>query len=110
LDLSGFNPKAPPPKTAAFWEIVDASRAPEDGELADVLDKLNSPRDRHGSTTHQSGTVLHRLEDCGYVAVRNNGAKSGLWVVDGKRQVTTPRPICRSGNGTASPRQGPAMQ
>jgi hypothetical protein len=43
LDLSGFNSKAPPPKTAAFWEIVDASRAPEDGELADVLDKLNSP-------------------------------------------------------------------
>jgi hypothetical protein len=28
-----------------------------------------------------------RLEDCGYVAIRNNGAKSGLWVVDGKRQV-----------------------
>ena len=25
LDLSGFNPKAPPPKTPAFWDIVDAN-------------------------------------------------------------------------------------
>jgi hypothetical protein len=43
LDLTGFNPKAPPPKTAAFWEIVDANRAPEDSELADLLDKLDNP-------------------------------------------------------------------
>jgi hypothetical protein len=39
-DLAGFDPKAPPPKTKAFWDIVDASRAPEDAELADVIDKL----------------------------------------------------------------------
>jgi hypothetical protein len=40
LDLSGFDAKAPPAKTATFWEIVDASRAPEDAELADVLDEI----------------------------------------------------------------------
>jgi hypothetical protein len=40
LDLSDFDPKAPPPKTQAFWDIVDANRAPEDAELADVIDKL----------------------------------------------------------------------
>ena len=38
-----FDPKAPPPKTPAFWDIVDANRAPEDAELADVLDKLGNP-------------------------------------------------------------------
>src|SRR2546429_8173481 len=27
LNLSNFNPKSPPPKTNAFWEIVNASRA-----------------------------------------------------------------------------------
>jgi hypothetical protein len=43
LDLAGFNPKAPPPHTSAFWEIVDAGRAPEDSELADVLDSLGNP-------------------------------------------------------------------
>src|SRR5215467_8123129 len=30
LDLSKFDAKAPPPKTDAFWAIVDAHRAPED--------------------------------------------------------------------------------
>ena len=42
-DLSGFDPKAPPSKTAAFWAIVDANRAPEEAELADALDKLGNP-------------------------------------------------------------------
>jgi hypothetical protein len=40
LDLDGFDPKAPPPKTEAFWQIVNANRAPEDAELADVIDAL----------------------------------------------------------------------
>ena len=31
--------------------------------------------------------IPHRLESCGYVAVRNDGAKDGLWKVDGRRQV-----------------------
>jgi Family of unknown function (DUF5906) len=102
LDLSGFNPKAPPPKTAAFWEIVDASRAPEDAELADVLDALKSPpavtlqqiirnaREPFNewlADRRNSRLIPHRLEECGYVAVRNEAATDGLWKVDGKRQV-----------------------
>jgi hypothetical protein len=43
LDLSAFNAKAPPPKTAAFWEIVDANRALEDAEIADTIDLLGNP-------------------------------------------------------------------
>jgi hypothetical protein len=42
-DLSAFNPKAPPKKTEAFWAIVNSNRAPEEGELADVLDRLGNP-------------------------------------------------------------------
>jgi len=34
-----------------------------------------------------SRRIPHRLEDCGYVAVRNNHAKDGLWKVAGKRQA-----------------------
>jgi hypothetical protein len=102
LDLSDFNPKAPPPKTPAFWEIVDASRTPEDAELADTLDRLGQPdtvtlqqiiqrapqafgewlADRRNARR-----IPHRLETCGYIAVRNDGAKDGLWKVDGKRQA-----------------------
>jgi hypothetical protein len=101
-DLADFDSKAPPPKTQAFWEIVDASRAPEDAELLDVIDIMGWPaaltlaqiagratgtfaewlRDRKNFRR-----IPHRLEDCGYVAVRNDGPKDGLWKIDGKRQV-----------------------
>ena len=43
LDLSGFDPKAPPPKTAAFWDIVNSGVAPETSEMADTLDRLGQP-------------------------------------------------------------------
>jgi hypothetical protein len=101
-DLSRFDPKAPPPKTLAYWEIVDASRAPEDAELADVIDCLGEPtvvtisqlvsrasesfagwlQDRKNSRR-----IPHRLEACGYVAIRNDSAKDGLWKIHGKRQA-----------------------
>jgi hypothetical protein len=42
-DMSDFNPKAPPPTTQAFWDIVEANKAPEEGELADIFDKLGNP-------------------------------------------------------------------
>ena len=102
LDLSGFDPKAPPPKTPAFWEIVDASRAPEDAELADAIEALGSPDaltlDQIASRANGSFAewlrdrknarrTPHRLEACGYVYVRNDGAKDGLFKVAGRRQV-----------------------
>jgi hypothetical protein len=31
--------------------------------------------------------IPHRLEKCGYVPVRNDTAKDGLWVINGNRQV-----------------------
>jgi Family of unknown function (DUF5906) len=43
IDITGFDPKAPPKKTAAFWAIADANRAPEDAALADTLDKMGNP-------------------------------------------------------------------
>src|SRR5262249_17126319 len=101
-DLSDFDPKAPPPKTTAFWEIVDASRPPEDAELADVLDGLGNP-DATTLIGVQNATcgdfhdwlkdlrnrrqIPYRFEQCGYVRVRNEAATDGLWVINEKRQV-----------------------
>jgi hypothetical protein len=102
LDINEFDAKAPPPKTPAFWEIVDASRAPEDAELADAVDALGFPNalTLDQVATHAAGDfaiwlrdrknarrIPHRLEACGYVAVRNDGAKDGAWKVCGRRQV-----------------------
>lgn len=102
LSLEGFDPKAPPPKTAAFMDIVDANRAPEDAELANVIENLKKPK---AITTgklvafadddfrewlkdrRNRRAIPHRLESAGYVTVRNGIAKDGLWSVDGKRQV-----------------------
>lgn len=101
-DISKFDAKAPPIKTAAFWAIVDANQAPEDAELADVLDRMGNPeattmiritaeamgeietwlKDRKNRRA-----VPHRLEKCGYVPIRNDAAKDGLWKINGTRQV-----------------------
>jgi hypothetical protein len=106
LDLSAFDAKAPPPKTSAFYEIADANRAPEDAELADVLEALgNRPAVTLTDLVDYAGTdfkawlqdrknrrqMPHRLETAGYVPVRNQNAADGLWVLYEKRQVVYAR-------------------
>ncbi|WP_126172857.1 bifunctional DNA primase/polymerase [Altericroceibacterium xinjiangense] len=100
LPIDSFDAKAPPPKTPAFWDIVSSNQAPEDAELADALDTLGSPdavtvpsiaAAAHPEFTawladrRNSRRIPHRLEECGYVAVRNRHAKDGLFKVGGKR-------------------------
>jgi Family of unknown function (DUF5906) len=103
LDLTDFDSKAPPAKTAAFWDIVAANNAPEDAELADVLDTLGNPdavtleqlieqavgRDAADWLLDRKNrrAIPHRMERCGYVPVRNPDADDGLWKVVGKRQT-----------------------
>jgi hypothetical protein len=44
-DISKFDSKSPPVKTPAFWSIVDANKAPEESELADIIDDMGkTPR------------------------------------------------------------------
>jgi hypothetical protein len=64
LDISTFDPKAPPPKTPAFWDIVDANRVPEDAELADVLDEMENP-DGPDATTLIKITGGREQGNCG---------------------------------------------
>jgi hypothetical protein len=65
FDLSKFDAKAPPPKTPAFWDIVDANRAPEDAELADALDAMSRP----------SATTVDRIATFA-------DAELGIWIRD----------------------------
>jgi hypothetical protein len=102
LGLKTFDAKAPPPKTSAFWDIVDANRASEDAELADVLDSLGNPAATTLARVQNASTgdfevwirdrkhrrqIPYRFEQCGYVPVRHETAKDGLWVINKKRQV-----------------------
>ena len=103
LDISDFDPKAPPPKTEAFWAIVDANCPPEESELRDVLDKLENPdavtiAEVAAACEHHDfakwleerknrRTIPYRFEQCKYVPVRNAAAKEGLWIINGVRQA-----------------------
>jgi hypothetical protein len=101
FDLSSFDPKVPPPKTAAFWEIVGANQAPENSELADAIDALGNPDAltpkqlvavATGSfaewlSERKSRRALpHRLERCGYVSVKNPNAADTDWRINKTRQ------------------------
>jgi hypothetical protein len=111
-DISKFDPAAPPPKGPAFWAMVDASAAPEDGEFADLLDCITHDLVDMGDGRWPDAVTLsqvrryaddamktwiddrrnrrsipHRFEKCGYVPVRNETRKEGNWIVLNKRQV-----------------------
>ncbi|MEJ6845202.1 DUF5906 domain-containing protein [Sinorhizobium fredii] len=107
VDISAFDAKAPPPKTEAFWDIVNANRAPENSEIADVLDGMGNPdaltidmlanasegdftdwlRDRKNRRK-----IPHRMEEAGYAPIRNpDAASDGLWKIRGKRQAVYAR-------------------
>ena len=108
VDLSGFNPKAPPPKTEAFYAIVQANANPDDLTLAGLMlreDGSKLPAVTFNmvvqaaveaeendlavalSDTKNRRRVPHMMEKAGYVPVRNEYAADGLWKIDGRRQV-----------------------
>ena len=99
-DLSDFDPKAPPPRTPAFWEIVNATRPAGDAELRTVLEALAAPaitiamlaaaglvgaKDRA-----TCNAIPARLKAVGYAPVRSQ-AKDGLWLIGGRRQAAYAR-------------------
>ena len=102
-DLSGFNPKAPPPKTQAFWEIVTAGAPDENSELRDIIEQIGNPTvltikrladAADGGLAEWLGdrrsrrAVRHRLEAVGYVLVPNpDDHHDGHWKIDGRRQA-----------------------
>jgi hypothetical protein len=86
---------------------VNASRAPEDAELADVLERLAWPKAVTLAQLQNAATdaafsewlkdrknrrvIPHRLEEAGYVPVYNRDAESGLWNINNKRQAVYAR-------------------
>ena len=105
-DLAEFNPKAPPTKTPAFWEMVAAHRAPESNELASVVDLLGHPHavtrdmlidqayraemfsfEHWLADRHSLKKLPHRLEELGYTVVMNPDNKDGQWKIGGRNRM-----------------------
>src|SRR5262249_61965294 len=92
------------PKTRAFWGMVEANVAPEESELADIIDDLGKPKvltiarlcQAHSITDELRAwlndrknrrLIPGRLEKVGYHPVRNPDADDGLWKIAYKRQA-----------------------
>jgi Family of unknown function (DUF5906) len=101
-DLSAFNAKAPPPKTAGWHMVVDAGLAPESSDLADVIEAMGKPaaltltmiRARTPSDSQLRLSfedpklrkmIPKRLNECGYIVVGNPDAREsgGRWRMHG---------------------------
>ncbi len=86
--------------------MVNSSRAPEDAELADIMDALNRPeavtlkdiKDKARAIGYHDFAgwlderknrrkIPHRMEAAEYEAVSNTSCQDGLWIVNGTRQV-----------------------
>jgi hypothetical protein len=115
LAQSGFDAKATPPRTTAFWETAQIDRGtPEETELADAIDRLRKNAQGMPDPTGRlpdalviaelaalapgadwltdrkmSRAVPHRLRRCGYVRTPNPDTqrKDGTWIIDGKRTM-----------------------
>jgi Family of unknown function (DUF5906) len=106
VDLSRFDPKAPPPHTQAFWEMANAMRSEDESEMADVIESLGRPWAliipdiiaRAHSLGQRYDTFVSfledrknarivslRLEQCGYRRFANPDEKTGRWRVNGQR-------------------------
>jgi len=99
-DLKNFDPKAEPPKTKAFWDMVQADRGAGFGELIDAIEALGNPS---ALTLNELMAVApgleglrdpskrratsHQLMECQYLNTRNPNADDGLWKIAKRRQA-----------------------
>jgi hypothetical protein len=107
-DLSGFDPKAPPPKTPGFWHMVNADRGEDQGALADAIEAIDTSQSaaagKTGSLDYQpagGGRAASRMAGTAQNAPHRGKATRRLWLhrrgqpaharrlVDGRRETTT---------------------
>ncbi len=101
-DITGWDPKANPPKTRAWQDIVEANNPSENDEMADAIDRLGRPAaliveelitrsefsgdcDTWLQDRKNRRAIPHRLEQCGYDRVGNPEASDGIWRINGRR-------------------------
>jgi hypothetical protein len=102
LSLADFDPKAPPPKTDAWWFIVQNNEDGDGLELCNLLGQMGSPKavtiaqiaERADADLKlllidrkNRRRIPHLMEAAGYVPVRNAAAKEGRWKMNGKDVV-----------------------
>jgi hypothetical protein len=111
FDLANFNPKAPPPKTDAFYEMVGANAPLETIDIANVIEVgmatnrdgvLEPPRvfnivqflnaipldsDLRDWANKNRKQLGRRFGECGYTSVPNPKARDGFWKINKTRTL-----------------------
>jgi hypothetical protein len=107
VNLTQFNPKAPPPKTEAFWNIVDANQGAEEGGLADAIDAMTPPGGGPPNAITLERLALYTppelsiwmkdpknrrivpklLDKAGYLRVAQPGVDDSRWKISNRRQT-----------------------
>jgi hypothetical protein len=82
-----FDPKAPPPKTQAWWDIVNANQTPENAELADVLDLMGQDPLGEVPTKWPDAITLDMLR---HWAGRSVHSELEQWLSDRKNRRAIP--------------------
>jgi hypothetical protein len=91
-DLSKFDPYAAPPKTDAFWAIVNASQAPEDSELADVFDRLGiDPVEVPIKIVWPPAVTRDMLIRCAMQIGGEDGSELAAWLGDRRNRHAIPK-------------------
>jgi hypothetical protein len=94
FDLADFNPKTPPPLTDAFWDIVNAHRAPEDAEMLDTLQAYAEFMRRQGhpdcDLLPRDGAVLPKAVTLRRITPHAPSDDFRGWLEDRKNRRTIP--------------------
>jgi hypothetical protein len=108
LDISGFDPKALPPLTTAFHEIVGISKNPDESLLGHLIDQIGRPAALTIRELVVHADATSRLDDtyrlmtspqyarklgmmltrCGYRLVRNPDSADGKWTTQDDKRKT----------------------
>jgi len=100
-DLSNFNPKSPPRKTKAFYEMAESHMSDDEGEIAEALEQLDYPDVVTAELLATKNAALllvfkdvknkrrvaSTLDRCGYSKVVNPNAQSGRWRIGSDKVV-----------------------
>ena len=96
LCLADFNPKAPPPKTPVFWQIVTMNRPSEDAELDDVIDEMGTLKvSGSKEIVRPKAVTLSKI----VAAIEARGGRRDLhaWLTDRKNRRAIPHRLERCG-------------
>jgi hypothetical protein len=88
-DLSGFDPKAPPPQTDAWWTIVGSGAAPEETELEDLLDRMGTEY-HDGTIIRKDAVTIEMMAQEACKTENNDLAELSNWLVDRDNRSAIP--------------------